>query len=74
MYLLIDGIVDAIDFPAPLLALIAYDKLIGGEEKLAKDYLLRAKKLGCTKKALGQASYEKNLRKKALSSLDELDS
>ena len=74
MYLLIDGIVDAIDFPAPLLALIDYDKLISGEEKLAKDYLLRAKKLGCTKKALGQVIYVKNLHEKALSSLDELDS
>ena len=74
MYLLIEGIVDAIDFPAPLLALIAYDKLRSGEEKLAKNYLLRAKKLGYTKKALGQAIYIKNLREKVLSSLDELDS
>ncbi len=74
MYLLIDGIVDVIDFPALLLALIAYDKLRSGEEKLAKDYLLRAKKLVCTKKALGQAIYVKKLREKALSSLDELDS
>ena len=74
MYLLIDGNVDAIDFPALLLALIVYDKLRSGEEKLTKDYLLRVKKLGCTKKALGQVIYVKNLHEKALSSLDELDS
>ena len=66
MYLLIDGILDAIDFPAPLLALIAYDKLRSGEEKLAKDYLLRAKKQGCTKKALGQAIYVKTFVRKRL--------
>ena len=33
MYLLIDDIVEAVDFPAALLALIAYDKLKNGDEK-----------------------------------------
>ncbi len=74
MYLLINDIMEAVDFPAALLALIAYDKFRGGENELAKDYLLRAKKQGFSKKALGQAIYIKALREKVLSSLDALDS
>ena len=74
MYLLINDIVEAIDFPASLLALIAYDKLRSGEDKLAKDYLLRAKKLGYSKQAFGQAIYVKALREQAINSLDELGS
>ena len=74
MYLLIDDIMPAIDFPASILALIAYDKFIDGEDELAENYLLRAKKQGFSKKALGQAIYGKALREKVLSSLDSLDS
>ncbi len=74
MYLLINDIMPAIDFPASILALIAYDKFIDGEDELAENYLLRAKKQGFSKKALGQAIYGKALREKVLSSLDSLDS
>ena len=70
MYLLIDDIVEAVDFPASLLALIAYDKLKNGDEESAKYYFSKAKANRYSKNVLAQAIYSKEMREDAIATLN----
>jgi len=70
MYLLIDDFVEAVDFPASLLALIAYDKLKNGDEKAAKYYFSKAKANRYSKNVLAQAIYSKEMREDAIATLN----
>jgi TolB-like protein len=70
MYLLIDDIVEAVDFPAALLALIAYDKLKNGDEETAKYYFSKAKAKRYSKSVLAQAIYNKDIREDAITTLE----
>ncbi len=70
MYLLINDIMEAVDFPAALLALIAYDKLKNGDEESAKYYFSKAKANQYSKNVLAQAIYNKDIRDDAISTLD----
>ena len=70
MYLLIDDIVEAVDFPASLLALIAYDKLKSGAEESAKYYFSKAKANRYSKNVLAQAIYSKDMREDAIATLN----
>ena len=70
MYLLIDDIVEAVDFPASLLALIAYDKLKNGDDKAAKYYFSKAKANRYSKNVLAQAIYSKEMREDAITTLN----
>ena len=70
MYLLIDDIVEAVDFPASLLALIAYDKLKNGDDKAAKYYFSKAKANRYSKNVLAQAIYNKDIKEDAIATLN----
>ena len=70
MYILINDIVEAVDFPASLLALIAYDKLKNGDDKAAKYYFSKAKANRYSKNVLAQAIYTKEIRKDAIETLE----
>ena len=70
MYLLINDIMEAVDFPAALLALIAYDKLKNGDEKAAKYFFLKAKTNRYSKNVLAQAIYSKDMREDVIATLN----
>ena len=70
MYSLLEGIVDAIDIPASILALLAYDKLKNGDEKAAKYYFSKAKANRYSKNVLAQAIYNKDIREDAITTLE----
>ncbi len=70
MYLLIDNLVEAVDFPAALLALIAYDKLKTGDEESAKYYFSKAKANRYSKNVLAQAIYNKDIKEDAITTLE----
>ena len=70
MYLLIDDIIEAVDFPASLLALIAYDKLKNGDEKAAKYFFSKAKANRYSKNVLAQAIYSKDMREDVIATLN----
>ena len=70
MYLLVNDIVEAVDFPASLLALIAYDKLKNGDEKAAKYFFLKAKTNRYSKNVLAQAIYSKDMREDVIATLN----
>ena len=70
MYLLINDIVEAVDFPASLHALIAYDKLKNGDEKAAEYFFSKAKANRYSKNVLAQAIYSKDMREDVIATLN----
>ena len=70
MYSLLEGIVDAIDIPVSIQALLAYDKLKNGDEQAAKYYFSKAKANRYSKNVLAQAIYSKEMREDAIATLN----
>ena len=70
MYSLLEGILDAIDIPVSIQALLAYDKLKNGDEQAAKYYFSKAKANRYSKNVLAQAIYSKEMREDAIATLN----
>ena len=70
MYALLENIADAIDIPASVQALLAYDKLKNGDEQAAKYYFSKAKANRYSKNVLAQAIYSKDIREDAIATLE----
>ncbi len=73
MYSLLENVIEAIDIPVSLLALLAYDKLKNGDEKAAKYYFSKAKANRYSKNVLAQEIYNKDLRKDAIETLESFE-